>query len=69
MWKAPLADWTDKDVWRYIAEHDVPYNPLHDQGFESIGCTHCTSPAPAATAAGPARHQIECGLHLPAQTA
>ena len=39
---APLADWSDKDVWRYIFENDVPYNPLHDHGFESIGCTHCT---------------------------
>ena len=41
---APLADWSDKDVWRYIFENDVPYNPLHDHGFESIGCTHCTKP-------------------------
>src|ERR1044072_6742939 len=33
-WKAaPLADWTEKDVWRYIAANDVPYNPLHDRGF------------------------------------
>ena len=44
-WKAnPLADWTEKDVWRYIAAHDVPYNPLHDRGYASIGCTHCTKP-------------------------
>ena len=42
-WKAsPLADWTEKDVWRYIAENDVPYNDLHDRGYGSIGCTHCT---------------------------
>ena len=33
-----------QDVWRYIAEHDVPYNPLHDRGYASIGCTHCTKP-------------------------
>ena len=38
----PLADWTLKDVWAYIHEHDVPYNPLHDQNYPSIGCTHCT---------------------------
>ena len=44
-WKAnPLADWSEADVWRYIVEHDVPYNPLHDQGYSSIGCTHCTQP-------------------------
>ena len=32
-------------MWAYIAEHDLPYNPLHDQGYASIGCTHCTAPA------------------------
>ena len=31
-------------MWAYIAEHDLPYNPLHDQGYSSIGCTHCTLP-------------------------
>ena len=38
----PLADWTQKQVWDYIAAHDVPYNKLHDQGFPSIGCAPCT---------------------------
>ena len=43
LWKLnPLADWTEKDVWRRIAERDLPYNALHDQGYASIGCTHCT---------------------------
>ena len=43
LWKLnPLADWTEKQVWTYIHEHDIPYNPLHDQGYPSIGCTHCT---------------------------
>ena len=43
LWKLnPLADWTEKQVWYYIDEHDIPYNPLHDQGYPSIGCTHCT---------------------------
>ena len=43
LWKLnPLADWSEKDVWNYIAEHDIPYNELHDQGYPSIGCTHCT---------------------------
>ncbi len=46
LWKAnPLADWTDRDVWNYIAANGVPYNPLHDQGYSSIGCTHCTLPS------------------------
>lgn len=44
LWKLnPLADWTDEQVWNHIRENDVPYNPLHDQGYPSIGCTHCTS--------------------------
>ena len=38
----PLADWTWGDVWHYIAERQVPYNPLHDQFFPSIGCAPCT---------------------------
>ena len=38
----PLADWSSAQVWRYIREHDVPYNTLHDQNYPSIGCTHCT---------------------------
>ena len=43
LWKLnPLADWTERDVWRYIVEHDLPYHPLHDRGYASIGCTHCT---------------------------
>jgi len=45
LWKLnPLADWTERDVWTYIHEHDLPYNPLHDHGYPSIGCTHCTQP-------------------------
>jgi phosphoadenosine phosphosulfate reductase len=43
-WKLnPLADWDDKQVWTYIKDHHVPYNPLHDQGYPSIGCMPCTS--------------------------
>ncbi|HMA80305.1 MAG TPA: phosphoadenylyl-sulfate reductase [Candidatus Binatia bacterium] len=38
----PLADWTYKQVWEYIAAHEVPYNKLHDRGFTSIGCAPCT---------------------------
>lgn len=68
LWKLnPLADWSEKDVWNYIAEHDIPYNPLHDEGYPSIGCTHCTrKPAEgeddrAGRWAGTAK--TECGLH------
>ena len=68
LWKLnPLADWSEKQVWSYIHEHDVPYNPLHDQGYPSIGCTHCTrKPAAGEDArAGrwAGRDKTECGLH------
>jgi phosphoadenosine phosphosulfate reductase len=63
---APLADWSEKDVWRYIVENDVPYHPLHDRGYASIGCTHCTSPGGGREGRWAGTDKIECGLHLPA---
>ena len=68
LWKLnPLADWSEKDVWRYIHEHDIPYNPLHDQGYPSIGCTHCTRKPGAGEDARAGRwaglEKTECGLH------
>jgi phosphoadenosine phosphosulfate reductase len=43
LWKAsPLLEWTDADVWAYIKARNLPYNPLHDKGFPSIGCAPCT---------------------------
>ncbi|MGH3881556.1 MAG: phosphoadenylyl-sulfate reductase [Actinophytocola sp.] len=61
---APLADWSDKDVWRYIAEHDVPYHPLHDRGYDSIGCMHCTVAGGGRDGRWAGTDKIECGLHL-----
>ena len=68
LWKLnPLADWDEKRVWNYIKDHHVPYNPLHDQGYPSIGCMPCTSAAPgggderAGRWAGTDR--TECGIH------
>ena len=64
LWKAnPLVDWGEKDVWRYILEHDVPYNTLHDRGYASIGCTHCTRPGAAREGRWPQTDKVECGLH------
>lgn len=64
IWKAsPLADWTDRDVWRYIADHDLPYNPLHDRGYASIGCTHCTRPGAGRDGRWAGQGKTECGLH------
>ena len=56
LWKLnPLADWDDKRVWNHIKDHHVPYNPLHDQGYPSIGCMPCTSkPGGAARTLAPA---------------
>ena len=39
---SPLANWTKQDVWKLIVDEDIPYNPLHDQGYTSIGCWPCT---------------------------
>jgi phosphoadenosine phosphosulfate reductase len=61
---APLADWTEKDIWRYIHENDVIYNPLHDRGYDSIGCTHCTVAGRARDGRWAGTDKIECGLHL-----
>lgn len=65
----PLANWSSQQVWQYIREQRVPYNPLHDRGYVSIGCEPCTRPI------GPGQHEREgrwwwedatkkeCGLH------
>jgi phosphoadenosine phosphosulfate reductase len=64
LWKAnPLADWTEKDVWAYIARNDVPYNELHDRGYASVGCTHCTLPGKGRAGRWAGTDKIECGLH------
>jgi phosphoadenosine phosphosulfate reductase len=63
----PLARWTWTDVWTYIKVHEVPYNPLHDRNYPSIGCTHCTAPVETGDdpRAGRWKHfpKTECGLH------
>jgi phosphoadenosine phosphosulfate reductase len=65
IWKLnPLADWTDKDVWRYIAAHDLPYHPLHDQGYASIGCAPCTRPGDGRDGRWTGEDKTECGIHL-----
>src|ERR1039457_5737358 len=64
----PIADWTSKQVWRYIHDHDVPYNALHNQDYPSIGCTHCTRavrPGEDSRAGRwPGFNRTECGLHI-----
>ena len=64
----PIADWSSKQVWRYIHDHDVPYNELHNQDYPSIGCTHCTravKPVEDPRAGRwPGFNKTECGLHV-----
>jgi len=67
----PFANWSSRQVWEYIRMFDVPYNPLHERGFVSIGCEPCTRPV------APNQHEREgrwwweeatakeCGLHQP----
>ena len=65
----PIADWTRQRLWDYIHEHDVPYNPLHDRGYPSIGCTHCTRAVLPGEDLRAGRwaglDKTECVLHLP----
>jgi len=64
LWKAnPLADWSDDDCWAYINERDLPYNELHDRGYASIGCTHCTQPGAGREGRWADAEKTECGLH------
>jgi phosphoadenosine phosphosulfate reductase len=64
---SPLANWTKQDVWKRITDEDIPYNPLHDQGYPSIGCWPCTRAVlfsddeRAGRWSGTAK--TECGLH------
>ncbi len=64
VWKFnPLAEWTAKDVWEYVEEHDLPYHPLHDRGYESIGCAPCTLPGNGREGRWAGQEKTECGLH------
>jgi len=60
----PLANWSEKQTWAYILEHKVPYNPLLDRGYASIGCYNCTVPGVQGRAGRwLGFEKDECGLH------
>ena len=63
----PLINWTHDEVWGYIKKHNLPYNPLHDRGYPSIGCQQCTSPVCSGEDHRSGRwkgsKKTECGLH------
>lgn len=64
----PMARWTRDQTWDYIRDNQLPYHPLHDENYPSIGCTHCTAPV------APGQHEragrwnsmpkLECGIHV-----
>ncbi|HVY68631.1 MAG TPA: phosphoadenylyl-sulfate reductase [Verrucomicrobiae bacterium] len=63
----PMATWSREKVWQYIHDHKIPYNPLHDRGYRSIGCWPCTR---ATGEGGDERagrwtgfNKVECGIH------
>ena len=60
----PLARWTERDLWARIAERDLPYHPLHDDGYESIGCAPCTQPGGGREGRWAGTDKTECGLHV-----
>nr|WP_315483639.1 phosphoadenylyl-sulfate reductase [uncultured Undibacterium sp.] len=66
----PLTDWSEDDVWHYIRSNNVPYNPLHDKGYPSIGCEPCTRAIQPGEDVRAGRwwwenpESKECGLHV-----
>jgi phosphoadenosine phosphosulfate reductase len=66
---SPLATWTEEMIWTYINAHELPYNPLHDLNYTSIGCFPCTRAVEAGEDSRAGRWsgqaKIECGIHLP----
>jgi phosphoadenosine phosphosulfate reductase len=65
IWKYnPIVEWTEKDLWRRIFERDLPYHPLHDQGYASIGCAPCTAPGNGREGRWAGLSKTECGLHV-----
>ena len=66
----PLAGWDRRRVWDYVRAREVPYNELHERGYPTLGCTHCTRPVPGAGPGDYSRSgrwagtdKVECGLH------
>jgi len=63
----PMAKWTREAIWDYIRQHKIPYNPLHDQGYRSIGCMTCTRKTGDGEGERAGRwtgfKKIECGIH------
>jgi phosphoadenosine phosphosulfate reductase len=67
----PIADWTNEEVWEYIRSSGIPYNPLYDRGYASLGCRPCTLAGTwgryERAGRWPGTDKKECGMHLPVQ--
>jgi phosphoadenosine phosphosulfate reductase len=63
----PMANWTREQIWEYIGQHKIPYNPLHDEGYRSIGCMTCTRKTLEGEGERAGRwtgfKKVECGIH------
>ena len=65
LWKAnPLVEWAESDVWEHVLTNGLPYNPLHDNGYASIGCAPCTQPGNGREGRWAGTEKTECGLHV-----
>jgi phosphoadenosine phosphosulfate reductase len=60
----PLAHWSERELWARISERGLPYHPLHDAGYESIGCAPCTLPGSGREGRWAGTEKSECGLHV-----
>lgn len=66
LWKYnPLCFWSERELWRRIHARSLPYHPLHDRGYGSIGCATCTAPGVGREGRWAGTEKTECGLHLP----
>ncbi|MBQ34733.1 MAG: phosphoadenylyl-sulfate reductase [Candidatus Marinimicrobia bacterium] len=63
----PILDWTELDVWKYTAIHNIPVNPLYSKGYRSLGCTPCMAPGGELERSGRWQNTPleggECGIH------
>ena len=68
---SPLATWTNRDVWAYLAQHQIPVLSLYDQGYTSIGCQPCTNlpfdPNDPRSGRWQGKGKLECGIHIQAE--
>ena len=68
---SPLAGWTNRDVWAYLTQHNIPTLSLYDQGYTSIGCAPCTllpiDPNNPRSGRWQGKDKLECGIHIQAE--